>query len=136
MRSDLLSEQPHVCIATYPVCVVASHPTHLATTRMGCTLIGYVCNTHDTQTHATHPYVPIYNTWDTPICVHIVHVRPLTEEIMISFNLKYLDLQITTEILLDLLSAGDSIYSREILEILGIPMISCLICTGTPMKTC
>ena len=52
-------------------------------------------------------------------------------------NLKYLDLQITTEILLDLLSAGDSVYSREnLLEILGTPVITCLICTGTPVKTC
>jgi len=36
-----------------------------------------------------------------------------------------------------LLSARDSLYSREnLVEILGTPVISCLICTGTPMKTC
>ena len=52
-------------------------------------------------------------------------------------DLEYLDLQITTKILIDLLSARDSVYSREILlEILGTPMITFLVRTGTPVKTC
>ena len=51
--------------------------------------------------------------------------------------LKYLDLQITTELLIDLLSAGDSAYSCEnLFEILGTPVITLLIFTGTPVKTC
>jgi len=36
-----------------------------------------------------------------------------------------------------LLGDGDSVYSHEILcEILGTPGKTCLICTGTPVKTC
>ena len=41
-----------------------------------------------------------------------------------------------TVFLLDLLSAGDSVYSREnLLENLGTSVKTCLICTGTPVKT-
>ena len=39
--------------------------------------------------------------------------------------------------LIDLLSAGDSVYSREnLFEILDTPVKTCLICMGTPVKTC
>jgi len=42
-----------------------------------------------------------------------------------------------TIFLLDLLSDGDSIYTRENLyEKLGTHVKTCLICTGTPVKTC
>ena len=38
---------------------------------------------------------------------------------------------------IDLLSEGDSIYSREnLFEFLRTPEKTCLICTGTPVKTC
>jgi len=41
-----------------------------------------------------------------------------------------------TVFLLDLLSAGDSVYSREnLLENLGTPVKTCLICTGNAVKT-
>ena len=39
--------------------------------------------------------------------------------------------------LIDLLSDGDSVYSREnSFEVVGIPVKTCLICMGTPGKTC
>ena len=37
----------------------------------------------------------------------------------------------------DLLSDGDSVYSREnLFEILGTSVKTCLLCMGTPLKTC
>jgi len=37
--------------------------------------------------------------------------------------------------MIDLLSDGDSVYSREnLFEFLGIPIKPCLICTGTHLK--
>ena len=77
--------------------------------------------------------------WCVSCVFHRTYVfhRSLTIRSRRRSYLKYLDLQITTEIMLDLLSAGDSVYSREnSLEILGTPVTSWLICTGTPVKTC
>jgi len=49
----------------------------------------------------------------------------------------YLDLQIFSVFPETLLSDRDSVYSREDqLEILRTPRKTCLICTGTPVKTC
>jgi len=60
-------------------------------------------------------------------------VLPLTEEI----RLKIFGFPDLPVFLIDLLSAGGSVYSCEILfKILGTPVITCLICTGTPVKTC
>ena len=37
----------------------------------------------------------------------------------------------------NLLSDGDSIYTRgNVYELLGIPLKTCLICTGTPVDSC
>ena len=56
---------------------------------------------------------------------------PLTEEIILEiFGSSHLIV-----FLLDLLSAGDSVYSREnLFENLGTPLKTCLICTETPVK--
>jgi len=38
---------------------------------------------------------------------------------------------------IDLLSGGDSVYTRQIFhENFSTPVKTCLICTGTPVKTC
>jgi len=58
---------------------------------------------------------------------------PLAEEIKLERigSPKLPDFQV------DLLSDGDSVYSREnLFEILGTPVKMCLICMGTPVKTC
>jgi len=58
-------------------------------------------------------------------------MKPLTEEIV----LKIFGSSDLTVFLLDLLSAGDSVYSREnSFGNLGKPLKTCLICTGTPVK--
>jgi len=52
-------------------------------------------------------------------------------------DLKYLDLQICVVFLDTLLSDGDSVYLHEnLFVILGFPEKTCLICTGTPGKSC
>ena len=52
-------------------------------------------------------------------------------------DLKHLDLQIRVVFLEILLSDEDSVYSRKTLFVIfGIPEKTCLICTGTPIKTC
>jgi len=52
-------------------------------------------------------------------------------------DLKCLDLQICPGFPDTLLSDGDSVYSCEnLFENVGTPEKSCLMCTGTPMKTC
>jgi len=68
-----------------------------------------------------HPFVTRHYTF---------HSRRRTE-------LKYLDLQIFPVFLETLLSNGHSIYTHKPqFEISGTPEKSCLICTGTPVKTC
>jgi len=58
---------------------------------------------------------------------------PLTEEI----RLKIFGSPDYPVFLDSLLSDGDSVYSSQTLfEILGTPEETCLICTGTPVKTC
>jgi len=73
-------------------------------------------------------------------CIHakniILNIKKnilLAEEI----RLKIFGYQDLTIFSLDLLSDGDSVYTRENLyENLGTPVKTCLICTGTPVKTC
>ena len=66
------------------------------------------------------------------IRVFVYHI-PLTEEIRI----KMFESRDLTIFLSDLLSDGDSIYSRVNLhENLGTPVKTYLICTGIPVKTC
>jgi len=62
---------------------------------------------------------------------YLVCRTPPTEEII----LKIFGSSNLTVFLLDLLIAGDSVYSREnLFENLGTPLKRCLICTGTPVK--
>jgi len=65
--------------------------------------------------------------------VYVNVMYELTEEIRLSiFGSR--DLTICS---LDFLGNGDSVYARENLhENLGTPVETCLICTGTPVKTC
>jgi len=57
----------------------------------------------------------------------------LTEEI----RLKIFGSADSSVFLIDLLSDGDFVYSGEnLLEILGTPVKSCLICKGNAVKTC
>ena len=61
------------------------------------------------------------------------HTYPLTEEIRLEI-FGFPDYPVFLDFLL---SDGDSVYSHEKLpEILGTPEKTCLICAGTPVKTC
>ena len=63
------------------------------------------------------------------ICKYTTHGGDHTSDLFGSRDL--------TIFLLDLLSDGDSMYKREELYAnLGTPVETCLICTGTPVKTC
>jgi len=116
----------------------------------------YVC-TYECRHIYIHIYVVIHMSGDTYIYSHIniyiyVHLRPwvnrnrfaapishfwlsslspLREE----FRLQIFGSPDPSVFFIDLLSAGDSVYSREnLLEILGTPVNTCLICTGMPWK--
>jgi len=65
------------------------------------------------------------------ICMHTQDI-PLREEI----RLQIFGSPDLSVVLIDFLSAGDSISSLEyLLENLGTPVKTCLICTGTPVQT-
>jgi len=64
--------------------------------------------------------------------VSLITGAQLIEEI----RLKIFGSQDLSIFLINFLSDGDSVYSRESsLEISGTPVKTCLICTGTPAKT-
>jgi len=81
----------------------------------------HVRMSHDTRTNESWH---TYEWWDVP----------LTEEI----RLQIFGSQDLSDFPIDLLSDGDSVYSREnSFEISRTPVKMCLICTGTPVKkTC
>jgi len=67
------------------------------------------------------------------MCKHILMIYPLTEEI----RLQMFGSPDLSVFLIDFLSDGDSVFPREnLFEIVGIPMKTWLICTGTTVKTC
>ena len=68
-------------------------------------------------------YIYIY------ICIYIY--------VCIGSDLRYVDLQIWTVFPSTILSDRYSVYSIEnSFEVLGTPEKTCLVCTGTPVKTC
>jgi len=91
-----------------------------------------VCHTHtQLRIHKTLRVIRIAHHTHTQLTPH----NPLTEEIRLQI-FGSPDLSVFP---IDLLSDldRDSVYSREILfEIWGIPVKTCLMCTGTPGKAC
>jgi len=74
----------------------------------------------------------LLNSWMS----HVTHINDILRSRRRSY-LNFFGSPDLTVFLLDLLSAGDSVYSREnLLENLGTPVKTCLICMGTPVKAC
>jgi len=95
--------------------------------------------TSDTHTSETHTWITSEthrtetHTWSHERLTH-KHIKSRSRK---RSDLKYLDFQIWLVFPATLLSDGDSIYSDGTLfEIFGFPEKTCLICTGTPVKTC
>jgi len=93
---------------------------------------------------ALHSIPEIHTPWNaytlgifSYVCLNMyvnIHTyMPLTEEI----RLKIFGSPDLSVFLIDLLTGGDSIYSREnSFEMFGTPVKMCLICTGTSVKSC
>jgi len=123
------------CIMSSPVCYVscqAPYAMYHVKPRMLCIMSSPVCQ-------ASYPGRLRHS--DTLALIEMVEMaRMVVSTWSCSWrrsDLKYLHLQIWTVFPSTLLSDGDSVYSRETLwEILETPKKTCLICTGTPVKTC
>ena len=108
-----------------------SHTLHVYTT-LHLQMLFYMIYLMTYQWSVSHT-LHAYTTRVVMIYEWSISHTPLTEEI----RPQIFGSPDLTVFLLDLLSDGDSVYTREnVYENCGIPVKTCLICTGTPVKTC